>query len=200
MKPKIYFQDKIDEKLFKQELEICKNYKAKKRVNEFTIGRLAGRKALKALSISNFPILKSQSGAAIWPDGVYGSISHSNNKAAAVAAKDFNLIGIDLEYLKKELNINLKKRVCTENEKKWVGDDKKKLLSIFSTKEAIYKAYYPIRKLRFKDVELTKNEKGFSVKLNIDLNEKFKKNFLFNSFLDRKEDYITSLVFLESTY
>ena len=200
MKPKIYFKDKIDRKLFKQELEICKNYKAKKRVNEFTIGRLAGRKALEALGISDFPILKSESGAAIWPDGVYGSISHSNNKAAAVAAKDFNLIGIDLEYLKKELNINLKKRVCTENEKKWVGDDKEKLLSIFSTKEAIYKAYYPIRKLRFKDVELTKNEKGFSVELNIDLNQKFKKNFVFNSFLDRKEDYITSLVFLESTY
>ena len=97
MKPEIHYQDEIDDKLFKEELEICRDYISKKRITEFTKGRLAGRKALKALGILNFSILKAESDAAIWPNGIYGSISHSQDKAIAVATKDYDLIGVDLE-------------------------------------------------------------------------------------------------------
>ncbi len=177
-----------------------------------TKGRIAAKQCLEELGVKNFKILKHESGAPIWPKGIYGSISHSKDKAVAIVSKKYNLVGIDLEYRNRDINLNLKNRICTESEKEWVGDDKEKLLSIFSTKEAIYKAFYHIEKLTFMDAELKKIQlkkiqlknmqlknmqlknkyDGFEVNLNLKSNP----NFKFNTYLIVDNDYITSIVYL----
>ncbi len=157
-------------------------------------GRIAANKCLEKLGIKDFKILNNKSGAPIWPEGVYGSISHSHQKAVAVASKEYKLVGIDLEHRKRTINLNLQKKICSKHEQNWIKNDNEKLLSIFSTKEAIYKALFPIKKLSWKDVELSRNENGFDIELKVELRNI--KNF--KTILEIKDDYITSLVYLNN--
>jgi len=205
---------KISENKSNKVLKLKSNLDRKNLKHQLHIkGRIAAKKCLEKLGIKNFEILKDKSGAPIWPKGIYGSISHSRDKAVAIVSKNYNLVGIDLEHKKRDINLNLKNRICTESEKEWVGDNKEKLLSIFSTKEAIYKAFYNIEKLTFMDAELKKtqlkktglkktqlkstglkeNNQGFEVNLNLKSNP----NFKFNTYLIIDNDYITSIVSLD---
>jgi len=133
----------------------------RKRV-EFALGRAAAHFALKQIGFENPPpVLRGQEGEPIWPDGIAGSITHCHPWSVAVAVKCSNrlAIGVDLETVEGIQGTDISDLICGEAELNWVrgGDFQERLTMIFSAKEAIYKAFYPLcrRYIDFKEVELS---------------------------------------------
>lgn len=133
--------------LYSEELELIKGVNDK-RAREFSTGRLCAHQALHKLGIDNFPVLKGEHRAPIWPSHVVGSISHCRELAGAVVANKQHIksIGLDIEN-RKQLNFDIARHVCTEEEKMWLNAQEPTrrnlaLLLIFSIKEAIFKCVY----------------------------------------------------------
>ncbi len=128
----------------------------------FTLGRAAARAALAELGVGFLEAIgRGPGGEPMWPDGVVGAISHSGELAMALVGSgaDFAGIGVDLERRSPGLSERGARLVCRPTEMEWVssGDDgalRRTLL--FSAKEAIFKAVYPIERvwLGFGDAEL----------------------------------------------
>jgi 4'-phosphopantetheinyl transferase EntD len=99
----------------------------------------------------------------IWPPGFIGSITHTDEHAAAVAIEDpeFRSIGIDLESLAHAARTpDLLVAVTTPTERAVFGRSMKpeRLAAIvFSAKESVYKCLFPVIGvfLDFQDVELS---------------------------------------------
>jgi 4'-phosphopantetheinyl transferase EntD len=126
-----------------------------KRRREFAFGRACARAALGA----SVAIAVGQGGAPIWPAGVSGSITHTDDYAAAVVARTGH-IGIDVELLARIADVaGLAERVALASERHVpVG-------VVFSAKESVYKCLYPTagQFLEFADVELAFDRDGFRV-------------------------------------
>ncbi|HEY4027252.1 MAG TPA: 4'-phosphopantetheinyl transferase superfamily protein [Candidatus Dormibacteraeota bacterium] len=131
-----------------------------KRRREFTAGRTAGRRALARLGWPDFAIVAGPRREPVWPPGLVGSITHCRGYCAAAVARtsDVRSVGIDAE-LRAPLPDGVTAMICTEAEQRQVGalpgDHWPALL--FSAKESIYKAWYPLarRWLDYKDADLT---------------------------------------------
>lgn len=147
--------------LHRDELRILSPRACVRKQIEFASGRAAVHLALNQIGFSNaFPLLRGQKGDPLWPEGIVGSITHCYPWNIAVAAKCSNpsAIGVDLETTERVQGADISELVCTSNELDWVhsGNSQKRLTMIFSAKEAVYKAFYPLcrRYIDFKDVEL----------------------------------------------
>ena len=148
--------------LHREELEILSPRACRRKQIEFVTGRAAAHVALKQIGLANaFPVLRGQKGEPLWPEGIVGSISHCYPWSVAVAIKGPNLftVGVDLETTKRMKGTDITELVCSNTELDWVrgGNLQERLTMIFSAKEAVYKAFYPLcrRYIDFKDVELT---------------------------------------------
>ena len=109
---------------------------------EFAHGRDCARGALGKLGLEAVAIPKGANREPLWPAGVVGSISHTAQVAAAVAAHDRHLAGIGLDMeLQEPLEDNLIAMICRPGELPDGDGARAKLL--FSIKEAIYKCIYP---------------------------------------------------------
>lgn len=156
-----------------EETQEFRNYLKLRRDPAFIAGRLAAHQALDTTtSHANFEILIGERGEPIWQKDIIGSISHCKSLAIATVAKnkDYKFIGIDIEEIERDFSSKIINRICSEQEKKWCEENNEKIrtLMIFSLKEAIYKALYPICKkfFGFKSVEIIYLKKGtFSVQL-----------------------------------
>jgi 4'-phosphopantetheinyl transferase EntD len=126
-----------------------------KRRREFAFGRACARAALGA----EVAIGVGRGGAPIWPAGVTGSITHTDDYAAAAVVRAGN-IGIDVELLARIAEVSgLAERVALPTEREVpVG-------VVFSAKESVYKCLYPTagRFLEFADVELAFDRSNFRV-------------------------------------
>jgi 4'-phosphopantetheinyl transferase EntD len=131
-----------------------------KRRREFTAGRTCARRALERLGWPGFAIVAGPRREPVWPSGVAGSITHCRGYCAAAVARtsEVRSVGIDAE-LRVTLSDGVEEMICTEAERRHVatlpGDHWPTLL--FSAKESIYKAWYPLarRWLDYRDAELT---------------------------------------------
>lgn len=131
-----------------------------KRRREFTAGRTCARRALERLGWTDFAILAGPRREPLWPRGVVGSITHCPGYCAATVAlaADVRSVGIDAE-LGAPLADGVTAMICTEAERRQTealpGDHWPAL--VFSAKESIYKAWYPLagRWLDYLDAELT---------------------------------------------
>ncbi|PTW59824.1 4'-phosphopantetheinyl transferase EntD [Breoghania corrubedonensis] len=110
----------------------------------FRAGRTCARNALGQLGVDAGPVLAARDRRPLWPEGMVGSITHSDDLAAAVAGRsaDFIGLGIDLEPAA-ALAPDLADAICRPEERGFrvPGVDAAKL--VFVIKEAFYKAYYP---------------------------------------------------------
>jgi 4'-phosphopantetheinyl transferase EntD len=72
---------------------------AAKRQREFALGRACARAALARLGHDNAALRRKADGAPSWPDGIVGSISHTQGLAVALAAaaKVIRGLGVDVE-------------------------------------------------------------------------------------------------------
>ncbi|MEE9429083.1 MAG: 4'-phosphopantetheinyl transferase superfamily protein [Paracoccaceae bacterium] len=151
-----------DGNIWPQEASAIEKAVPKRRL-EFTAGRVAARLAMADLGLETTPIPMAPDRAPVWPDGLVGSIAHCHTSAiAAVAPKGaLQSIGIDIEEAE-DLAKDLWETVCTDTELAWLetlppyarGRIAKQ---IFTAKEAVYKAQYPLTQeiIGFEAVRIT---------------------------------------------
>jgi 4'-phosphopantetheinyl transferase EntD len=132
-----------------------------KRRHEFLTGRACARRALAQLGLAPVAIPNGERGEPRWPTGVVGSITHCRGyRGCAVArAGELRSVGIDAE-VDEPLPDGVLESVAFGRELELVaatGADVCLDRLLFSAKEAIYKAWFPLarRWLGFEDVELT---------------------------------------------
>jgi 4'-phosphopantetheinyl transferase EntD len=113
------------------------------------------------LDVRDVAIARAGSGAPVWPDGLVGSISHSPEAAIAVVGRrdDYVGLGVDLEERGRGPSPRAARLVCRPSEMEWVDVDSglDRLAMLFSAKEAVFKALFPIEEvwLGFADAELS---------------------------------------------
>lgn len=153
--------------IFPEEEALLTSAAVEKRQKEFFLGRDCAHQALSAFQMGHVPILKKKNRAPIWPDSMVGSITHSRNWAAAAVAETSKVggVGIDLEDLRRTVNLDIQRHVCREREADWLAQFSEEqqdyyLKIIFSAKESIFKCYFPISEifLNFEDAEIVLNE------------------------------------------
>jgi 4'-phosphopantetheinyl transferase EntD len=119
-----------------------------KRKREFATARSLARAALSRFGHQGVEILNAPDRSPIWPDGVAGSITHSDTRAfVAVCAGSLGTVGVDTEH-REELKRDLWKTVFLREEIAALdtmpeADRGRLALVLFSAKEALYKAQYP---------------------------------------------------------
>ncbi|MCB0346446.1 MAG: 4'-phosphopantetheinyl transferase superfamily protein [Bdellovibrionales bacterium] len=183
-----------------EEIQLMENASARRR-EQFLMGRSAAREALQALGgPTGEPIMRGERGQPRWPAGYTGSITHAGEIAVAAVCALGNLksIGIDLEETTRIVDARLTRRICVDEELPWASLDTARLIQIFSAKEALYKALYPItgKYFGFKEARLepdTKSE-GFTAVLLSDLSHEFKRGSKIKVNAQRVREYYLSSV------
>jgi len=137
--------EKADGWLFPEE-EAAVRSVVPKRQREFRIGRACARAALQALGFPPSPLPVGPERTPIWPEGVVGSITHTQGFCAAVVGRSdaFAGLGVDAER-SGAVRQKLLSHICTERERLWMagtppppGGDWPTI--VFSAKESVYKA------------------------------------------------------------
>lgn len=138
-------EDRPIQCLKETERQIAEQFSNLRRLNCFIAGRLAADKALQALQHSD-AVGRAVDGSPLWPDGVVGSISHTQQLAGAAVAseKKYTRIGLDLE-VPRTLRAPVWRRIATPNEKerlhRLIGEERDhQVCRLFSLKEAAFKA------------------------------------------------------------
>jgi 4'-phosphopantetheinyl transferase EntD len=116
---------------------------------EFAAGRTAARRCLAALGRVPGGLAIGKDRAAIWPNGVFGSISHAHGLAVAAAGLSAPL-GVDLE-LDEAIEPDLWPVVCTADELAMLprDDPGRWVRRAFAAKEAVFKAQAPEERVMF---------------------------------------------------
>jgi len=145
-----------------------------KRQREFAAGRTCARLAMHRLGCDGEAQVTSSGRAPRWPEGLVGSISHTRGYCAAVVARTVDTggahLGLDVEHLGR-IKPNLWRRIFVAAERddlerraasadadraNGVPDADTAATTIFSVKEALYKAQFPITEswVGFEDVRV----------------------------------------------
>jgi len=147
------------DRLFPEEEETVAAAVAGRRI-EFAAGRSQARSALAALGAAPGPIPAGADRAPLWPLGFVGSITHTRSIAAAAVAPAtaFASLGLDVEEVRPEID-RIAPMVLAPSERAGfealAGAERRRTATlIFSIKEAVFKAHWPLtrRFLEFADV------------------------------------------------
>jgi phosphopantetheine--protein transferase-like protein len=147
-----------------------------KRQQEFIAGRKCARQALERLGIAAGPLRRLPDGSIAWPDGVMGTVSHSEIwcGAAVVRRTAAAGIGLDIETVAR-VKENLWRRILTQEERVWLeeqpaAETRQWVALIFSAKEALYKCIASLleRRIGFMDAVIIPDPhcSFFAVRLN----------------------------------
>jgi 4'-phosphopantetheinyl transferase EntD len=127
-----------------------------KRLLDFRLGRAAGRKVLEEIGFPLVtPILRGEHREPVWPLGVVGSIAHGSGYGIAAAAwqQDVPAIGIDIQKVEERYTDELVARFADPDEFEWVRSSPERrterAVKLFSAKESVFKALYPLGKVWF---------------------------------------------------
>jgi 4'-phosphopantetheinyl transferase EntD len=158
-------EDLLDVELFPEE-EASVGRAVEKRRREFVTGRACARQALERLGVGPAPVGTGARGEPLWPDGVVGSITHCRGyRACGVArADELASLGIDAE-VNEPLPRGILASITSPEERAALpadGDGVHTDRLLFSAKEAVYKAWYPLTGswLGFEDVDMTVSHDG----------------------------------------
>lgn len=122
-----------------------------KRKAEYVASRLLVKNLLSYLGYKDFYLKNNLDRSPIWPNNINASLSHSDSYVIAIATKKNFFIGIDIEkYMKQQTAKIIFNSLLTPKEQKSfqrVPLPLHKLITlIFSLKESIYKAIWPLIK------------------------------------------------------
>lgn len=153
--------------LHPQEAALLPPYTVASRRESFYLGRWAAHDALKQLARDDAPILQNNHRAPLWPQGIVGSISHTDDLAVAAVANIQQCagIGIDIEDCERRVEWDVARRICDPQELSWVtGSDEdrwQRFFALFSAKETVFKAFFPLHHvfLDFHDAHLDWDER-----------------------------------------
>jgi len=110
--------------------------------DQTALGRIAARAALASFHVDVGELTSGPAGP-VWPDGIVGSIAHTDGTAIAIAARvdDRAALGIDLELDDRSISARVLRRISTESEREWLRAASEDMaLALFCAKEATYKA------------------------------------------------------------
>jgi len=116
---------------------------------EFAAGRAAARRCIGAMGLPTVAVPVGPDRAPIWPHGIYGSISHAMGLAVAVTAVTGPL-GIDIAE-DAPIQPDLWPIICSDVELpvEPSPESGRRVLRIFSAKEAVFKAQAPMQRAFF---------------------------------------------------
>ncbi|MGE0859334.1 MAG: 4'-phosphopantetheinyl transferase [Gammaproteobacteria bacterium] len=122
---------------------------ALKRKREFATARVLAREAFgQHFAVRDFDFLNAPDRSPLWPAGVTGSVSHSDTRVwIAIADAALGTIGIDGES-RAGLERKLWRLILRTEEIEYIENlpssiRERRALTMFSAKEALYKAQYP---------------------------------------------------------
>lgn len=154
--------DASDVYLFPEEEQAIATAVAKRR-REFSTVRVCARQALARIGYQPVSLAPGEFGSPDWPAGVVGSMTHCDGYRAAAVAQlsDASSIGIDAEP-SDPLPAGMLSMVARAEEWSWLDELTREFGDIpwgrilFSAKEAVYKAWFPITRqsLGFADVTI----------------------------------------------
>jgi 4'-phosphopantetheinyl transferase EntD len=126
---------------------VCVERRGEPRSKNFEVGRTCVREALQRLGSRTVDVPSGSSGEPLWPEGVVGSVTHTEGYcAAAVAwARDVGKLGIDAE-VHRALSEGALDIVANPDELKMIRALPAGIhwdAVLFSAKESIYKAWFP---------------------------------------------------------
>jgi 4'-phosphopantetheinyl transferase EntD len=127
-----------------------------KRRQDFRLGRAAARQAVQKTGFPVVsPILRGEHREPLWPVGIIGSIAHCAQYGIAAAAwqQDVPAIGVDIQRIEERYTDELIARFADPDEFEWVRSDAalrtERAVKLFSAKESVFKALYPLRRVWF---------------------------------------------------
>jgi 4'-phosphopantetheinyl transferase EntD len=136
--------------LWDKEVEALGHSVSKRQV-EFAAGRTCARNALEALGVPGQAILRGEGREPLWPAGIVGSITHCNGYCAAAVGRDNEMVSIGIDAEQNEPlpdgvleMIARKEEMLSLDRLSFAHVNWDRLL--FSAKESVYKAWYPIMK------------------------------------------------------
>ena len=141
----------------------CLGGMADRRRNTYSTGRVTARAALAEAGLGAECLLRAEDGSVNWPDGIIGSVTHTDDWAVAAVAvqamSEAMSIGVDLEKIQ-PLEAGVLKLVASTSEIAELMDTGKKrwhATALFSFKESIYKCLRPSygQFFNFHDVEIS---------------------------------------------
>lgn len=176
-----------------------------KRQAEFLAGRYAAQKVLKKLRVeSGIPIGENRSPQ--WPEGVIGSITHTDHHACVVAAhiKDYLMLGIDCEnWITNTTVYEINDTIISKEESNLLRETRyqysKLFTLIFSAKESLFKALYP-KVGKYFDfsaaslIQLSLSDHFFILRLDINLSDTFKKGLKFKGYFHINHKLVTTVI------
>lgn len=123
-----------------------------KRLNEFYAGRILAQAILQQHFDYSASITSMSERLPIWPKGFKGSISHSNNKLVVAISSQVNYLGIDIENIVDENFAKDSAALILTSAEQYLWKTgqiqglnfREYLTLIFSLKESLYKAVYPV--------------------------------------------------------
>lgn len=169
------FADGVEDRLFASEAEAVASAVESRR-NEYASVRVCARECLVRMGVAPAPILSGSRGEPLWPAGVTGSMTHCRGyRAAAVAhGVDIASVGIDAEP-NAELPADAAGVVLLPSERTQLAQLYPRSASvawsrlIFSAKEAVYKACYPLCRTWIDFTEcavcISPGDQGFTARL-----------------------------------
>jgi 4'-phosphopantetheinyl transferase EntD len=133
-----------------------------KRQAEFATARSLARRSMRELGLPVGPILRGDQREPIWPAGILGSMTHADGCAVACVARPgaVRSVGIDVE-LAERVGKDLWGKLFTKAELRFLaGKEAGYAGLLFSAKEAVYKATFPLvgRFIGFQEAELSVDE------------------------------------------
>lgn len=149
----------LQQEILPQELR-CVERAVDKRRREFIAGRVAARCALARLGVRDFALLMGEDRRPRWPQGVVGSISHTEGYCGVAVARstEVSAVGLDIERAE-SVTERLHRSLLLPSEARRVASHPQpaRLATLhFSAKEAVYKCWSGVHAefLEFHDVEI----------------------------------------------
>lgn len=129
--------------LYASERALIARARAKRR-NEFSTGRMLMRRALRDADIDVCAIPAGSLGEPVWPTGIVGSLSHSDEVCALITgrASEYISIGFDLELSSSDLSETA--NLILSPQEKSLNYTPDRLRAVFCAKEAVYKCISPV--------------------------------------------------------
>ena len=122
--------------------------------------RWIAHRLLADIGVNDVAIPRAPTGAPVWPDGIIGSLAHDDEMAVAAVAPVAHIasLGIDVEPAQ-PLPDDILALVATRADRTDAADRHLAGRILFSAKEAVYKAVYPLDRqiLGYEDITVDLN-------------------------------------------
>lgn len=152
------------------ELPYLSHKAVEKRKNEFYAGRWCAAQAIYQKTGTYLTPKTNPDRSPLWPTGIVGSISHSNNKALSIVSfrEDYIGLGVDIQDVISDVEqANILSLILNKDEIELTNSlaSKRYFDVFFSAKESLYKALYPscLEIFEHKDVEIMRVDEDQSI-------------------------------------